>query len=142
MLVMFSSYNMNTNEVRMFHKPSAIGTGQVPVRAQRQIIKLQNNDRLNDVSADRNIEQNYGNLLVTFNAIKTFTKKLHGCTYACKQAFSFLKFRKIKFVSGLNDLHAHSKLCISSSRFQADIYKFVPRTHNLRNLTTQSKERV
>jgi len=72
-LVLFSSYNMNTNEVRIFQKPFAIGTGQVPVRTQRQIIKLQDNDSLNDVFAD--IEQNYGNLLETFNAIKTFTKK-------------------------------------------------------------------
>jgi hypothetical protein len=67
----------------VFQKPFAIGTGQVPVRIQRQIIKWQNNDRLNDVSADRNIEQTYGNLLETFNAIKTFTKETltpHGCT--------------------------------------------------------------
>jgi len=80
---MFSSYNMNTNEIRMFQEPFAIGTGQVPVRVQNQIIKLQNNGSLNDVSADRNIEQTYGNLLETFNAIKTFTNKvltLHGCT--------------------------------------------------------------
>jgi hypothetical protein len=67
---------MNTNEIRMFQKHFAICTGQVPVRILRQIIKLQNNDSLNDVSADRNIEQTYGNLLETFNAIKTFTKKL------------------------------------------------------------------
>jgi len=74
MLVLFNSYKMNTNEIRIFQKPFAIGTGQVPVRKQRQIIKLQNKDSLN-VSADRNIEQIYGNLLETFNAIKTFTKK-------------------------------------------------------------------
>ena len=61
---------------------------------------------------------------------------------SCEQAFSVMNFRKIKFVSGLNDLHVHSKLCISSSGFKADIHKFVPGTRNLRNLTTQSKERV
>ena len=74
---------MNTNEIRMIQEPFAIDTGQVPVRIQRQIIKLQNNGSLNDVSADRNIEQTYGNLLETFNTIKTFTNKvltLHGCT--------------------------------------------------------------
>jgi hypothetical protein len=97
---------MNTNEIPMFQKPFAIGSGQVPVRIQRQIIKLQNNDSLNDVSADQSIKQTYGNLLEIFNVIKTFTKKaltLHGCTYACEQAFSAQNFRKIKFVSGLND---------------------------------------
>ena len=128
----------------MFQKPFAIGTVQVPVRKQRQINKLQNNDSLNDFSADWNIEQSYGDLLETFKAIKTFAKKtltLHDSTYACEQAFSVMKFRKIKFVSGLNDLRTRS-FQITHFFFKADIHKFVPGTHNLRNLTTESKERV
>jgi hypothetical protein len=111
---------MNTNETRKFQKPFA--TGQVPVRIQRQIIKLQNNDSLNNVSAVRNIEQIYGNTLEIFNALKTFEKNaltLHGDAYPCEQAFSVMKFRKIKFVSGLNDFHVHSKLRIYASRFKA-----------------------
>jgi hypothetical protein len=97
MLVLFNSYKMNTNDIRMFQKPFAIGTGQVPVRIQRQIIKLQNNDRLNHVSAERNIEQTYRNTLEIFNALKTFAKKvrtLYGDAYACEKAFSVMKFQK------------------------------------------------
>ena len=81
MLVLLNSYKMRTNEIRMFQERFAIGTGQVSVGIRRQLIKLQNNDSLNDVSADRNIEQTYGNLFETFNAIKTFTKKRSNTTW-------------------------------------------------------------